>query len=97
MLPMMKELLSKNVNVLLFIVTIQDSPSAHSHFEHFVSFPAFDKAKNAHMWREPYSDLNVQKSRSLTCKHDDSLISAHSIRNSYFWFNLFIIWFLDCQ
>ena len=51
MLPMMKELLSKNVNVLLFIVTIQDIPSAHSHFGHFVSFPAFDKAKNAHMWR----------------------------------------------
>ena len=44
MLPMMKELLSKNVNVLLFIVTIQDIPSAHSHFGHFVSFPAFDKA-----------------------------------------------------
>ena len=51
MLPMMKELLSKNVNVVLFIVTIQDIPSAHSHFEHFVSFPAFDKAKNAHMGR----------------------------------------------
>jgi hypothetical protein len=24
-------------------------PSAYSHFEHFVFFPAFDKAKNAHM------------------------------------------------
>ena len=72
MLPMMKELLSKNVNVVLFIVSIQDIHSAHSHFEHFVPFPAFDKAKNAHMWREPYSDLNVRKSRSLTCKHDDS-------------------------
>ena len=71
MLPMMKELLSKNVNVVLFIVSIQDIPSAHSHFEPFVPFPAFDKAKNAHMWREPYSDLNVRKSRSLTCKHDD--------------------------
>ena len=67
----MKELLSKNVNVVLFIVSIQDIPSAHSHFEPFVPFPAFDKAKNAHMWREPYSDLNVRKSRSLTCKHDD--------------------------
>ena len=31
-------------------VTIQPPPP-HSHFEYFVFFPAFAKAKNAHMWR----------------------------------------------
>ena len=31
-------------------VTIQ-GPPLHSHFEHFVFFLAFDKAKNAYMWR----------------------------------------------
>ena len=30
-----------------------------------------------------YYDLNVQKSKSLTCKRDDSLISVHLILNSY--------------
>ncbi len=37
------------------IVTIQDAPPPHSHFEHFVFFFAFDKAKNAHWWEgQPY-------------------------------------------
>ena len=67
----------------VFVVTIQDLPSPYSHFEHFVFFPAFDKAKNAHMWRGALLGYNVQKSKSLTCKHDDSLISAHYILNSY--------------
>ena len=32
------------------MVTIQDTPPPiHSHFEHFVFFLAFDKAKNAYM------------------------------------------------
>ena len=30
-----------------------------------------------------YSGSNVGKSKSLTCKHDDSLISIHWILNSY--------------
>ena len=39
------------------------------------SFLAFSKAKNAHMGRGSPIRINVWKSKSLTCKHDDSLIS----------------------
>ena len=37
--------------IFIIHVTIQDTPPPHSHFEHFVFFLAFDKAKNAHMER----------------------------------------------
>ena len=43
-----------------------------------VLFLAFDKAKNAHMWRgSPIRISMYGKSKPLTCKHDDSLISIH--------------------
>ena len=37
--------------IFIIHVTIQDTPPPHSHFEHFVFFLAFDKAKNDHMGR----------------------------------------------
>ena len=43
-----------------FVVTIQDLPTQHSHFEHFVFFPAFYKAKNAHIgWGVLFGHLYV--------------------------------------
>ena len=42
------------------LVTIQNLPTPHSHFEHFVFFPAFSKAKNAHMgWGVLFGHLYV--------------------------------------
>ena len=56
------------------LVTIQDSPPRpYSHFEHCVFFPAFDKAKNAHKGVGSPIRTTVQKTKSLTCKHDDPL------------------------
>ena len=58
------------------------SPSStHSHFEHFVFFPAFDKAKNAHrVWGSPIR-LTVQKQcflRASTTLHCFCTVSLNS-------------------
>ena len=56
-------------------VTIQ-APLPHIRISNTsCSFLAFSKAKNAHMGRGSPIRINVWKSKSLTCKHDDSLIS----------------------
>ena len=45
-------------------VTIQ-APFPHSHFEHFVFFLAFGKAKNAHMWRGSPIRLLMYENQNL--------------------------------
>ena len=56
-------------------VTIQ-APLPHIRISNTsCSFLAFSKAKNAQMGRGSPIRINVWKSKSLTCKHDDSLIS----------------------
>ena len=56
-------------------VTIQ-APLPHIRISNTsCSFLPFSKAKNAHMGRGSPIRINVWKSKSLTCKHDDSLIS----------------------
>ena len=56
-------------------VTIQ-APLPHIRISNTsCSFLAFSKAKNAHMVRGSPIRINVWESKSLTCKHDDSLIS----------------------
>ena len=56
-------------------VTIQ-APLPHIRISNTsCSFLAFSKGKNAHMGRGSPIRINVWKLKSLTCKHDDSLIS----------------------
>ena len=43
-------------------------------FEHFVFFPAFDKAKNAHKGVGNPIRTAVQEPMVLTCKHDNPLV-----------------------
>ena len=64
----------QNQDVILYSCNYSGlPPRPYSHFEHCVFFPAFDKAKNAHKGVGSPIRTTVQKTKSLTCKHDNPL------------------------
>ena len=66
----------------IWSATIQEIPTIHSHFEHFVFFRAFCKAKNAHEgWGESYSDSYMYNKECLL----RASTTIHSFYTYRFW------------
>ena len=59
------------------------SPAPHSHFEHFVFFLAFGKAKNAHLGRGSPIRSNVQKNNVFYVQARQFIVFCTSDLNSY--------------